>query len=61
MTIGGVSVILLLGILNLGLLFFQLFSGQHLIKVRVGIHKKTGIFLFCSAVIHGVLGILVSL
>lgn len=61
MSIAGVSIILILGILNLGLLLFQLLSGLHLIKVRINIHKKTGITLFCCAVIHAVLGILVSL
>ena len=61
MTIGGISIILLLGILNLGLLVFQLLSGLHRIKVKLGIHKKTGILLFCSAMIHAVLGFLVNL
>lgn len=58
MTIAGISIILLLGILNLGLLVFQLLSGLHRIKVSLGIHKKTGIILFCSALVHGVLGLL---
>ena len=61
MTISGVSIILLLGILNLGLLVFQLLSGLHRIKVKLGIHKKTGILLFGSALIHAVLGFLVNL
>lgn len=59
MTIGGVSIILLLGILNFGLVVFQLLSGLRKIKLRFGIHKKTGIILTCSALIHGVLGLLV--
>jgi hypothetical protein len=61
MTIGGISIILILGILNLGLLVFQLLSGLHRIKVRLGVHKITGVILFCSALIHGVLGFLVNL
>jgi hypothetical protein len=60
MTIGGISIILILGIVNFLLLLFQLSSGLHLIKVPFGIHKKTGISLFIIATIHGLLGILTS-
>ena len=58
MTIGGVSIIFILGILNFLLLVFQLLSGLHVIKVSIGTHKKTGILLLTVAVIHGLLGIL---
>ncbi|MDQ1331191.1 MAG: hypothetical protein QG578_1458 [Thermodesulfobacteriota bacterium] len=61
MTIGGVSIILIGGLLNLMLLLFQLFSGLHYIKVPVGIHKKTGITLVITAFIHGTLGIISNL
>ena len=60
MTIGGVSIILILGLMNLGVLVFQLLTGLRVVKVRIGIHKKSGIFLFVLALIHGALGILAN-
>ena len=56
MTIGGVSIILIGGLVNLTLLLFQLLSGLHYIKVPFGVHKKTGILLVVCAIIHGILG-----
>jgi hypothetical protein len=56
MTIGGVSIILIGGLVNLILLLFQLLSGLHYIKVPFGVHKKTGIILVFCAIIHGILG-----
>jgi len=56
MTIGGVSIILIGGLVNLILLLFQLLSGLHYIKVPFGVHKKTGILLAVCAMIHGILG-----
>ncbi len=56
MTIGGVSIILIGGLVNLILLLFQLLSGLHYIKVPLGVHKKTGILLVVFAIIHGILG-----
>jgi hypothetical protein len=56
MTIGGVSIILILGIVNFFLLLFQLSTGLRWIKVRFGIHRKTGIVLFITATVHGLLG-----
>ena len=60
MAIGGVSIILVLGICNLVLILFQLATGLRFIKVRFGVHKKTGILLLVMALIHGGLAILVS-
>jgi len=60
MTIAGISVILILGIVNFLLLLFQLFSGLHWIKVKFGVHRKAGILLFILATIHGLLGLLAS-
>ncbi len=57
MTIGGVSIILIGGLVNLILLLFQLLSGLRYIKVPFGVHRKTGILLVFCAVIHGILGI----
>jgi len=56
MTIGGVSIILIGGMINLILLLFQLLSGLHYINVPFGVHKKTGILLVVCAMIHGILG-----
>ena len=58
MVIGGISIILILGIINFLLLLFQLATGLRWIKVRFGVHRKTGILLFIIAAIHGLLGIL---
>ncbi len=58
MAIGGISIILILGIINFLFLFFQLATGLRWIKVRFGVHRKTGILLFIIATIHGLLGIL---
>ncbi len=60
MNIGGVSIILLLGILNFLLILFQISTGLHWIKVPFGVHKKTGMTLFISATFHAILAILAS-
>ena len=61
MKTGGVSPILILGIVNLMLVTFQISSGLRWIKVPYGVHRKTGITLFVSAVVHGVLGLIAQL
>ncbi len=58
MTIGGISIILILGFINLGLLVFQLLTGLRYLKVPFGVHKRSGIALFVVALIHGTLGLL---
>jgi len=58
MTIAGISIILILGLCNLVLILFQLASGLRWIRVRPGIHKKTGILLLILAVVHGGLAFL---
>lgn len=60
MKIGGVSIILLLGILNMVLILFQLSSGLRWIKVSFATHRKSGIVLFFSALIHAILAYLAS-
>ena len=57
MQIGGVSIILLFGIINLVLLLFQLSTGMRWIKVPFTTHRKSGIALMISAVIHASLAI----
>lgn len=60
MVIGGISIILILGIINFLLLLFQLSTGLRWIRVKFGVHRKTGILLFIVACIHGFLGILAN-
>jgi hypothetical protein len=57
MNIAGISIILLLGVCNLLLVFFQLLSGLRIIKAGSKIHKKTGITLVVFALAHGLLAI----
>jgi len=57
----GINIILLLGIINLVLVFFQLTSGLKIIKVPFKLHKTCGILLAIGAVLHGVLAIVASL
>ncbi len=58
MNIDGISIILLLGILNFGLILFQFGTGRRWIKVPFGIHRKTGTILLISSFIHGFLAFL---
>ena len=55
MRFGNVSIIQLLGLVNFGLLFFQLATGLRWLKMPLGIHKKTGIALVVAATLHGLL------
>ena len=54
----GSSLVQVLGLINFMLLLFQLFSGQHWIQVKIGIHRKVGLALVASARLHGLLAIL---
>jgi len=56
--IGGISIVLIIGIINFTLILFQLSSGLRLTKVSFLTHKKTGIALLISASLHGLLAIL---
>jgi len=56
--VGGISIVLILGIINFLLILFQLSSGLRLIKVSFLTHRKTGIALLISASLHALLGIL---
>jgi hypothetical protein len=58
MTLFGVSIILILGIINFFLIFLQLASGFRIIKFKPGIHKATGTILFITAFLHGLLAII---
>jgi hypothetical protein len=56
--IGGISIVLILGVINFLLILFQLSSGLRLIKVSFLIHRKTGIVLLISASLHALFAIL---
>ena len=60
MMIGSVSVILILGILNMLLILFQISTGLRWIKVPFQVHRRTGITLFVSAVLHAFLALLAN-
>ena len=60
MTIAGVSIILILGVVNLGLVLFQAASGLRIIKPKFGVHKKAGLVLLVFALAHGVLALWVN-
>jgi hypothetical protein len=40
------------GITNLILVIFQLLSGLHIVKVNINLHKKAGMALCFSALLH---------
>lgn len=61
MKVGGISIILLLGILNLMLVLFQMSSGLRWIRAPIGIHKRTGITLLISATLHAILAYIASM
>ena len=57
MAIGGISVILILGIINFLLVLVQLAGGLRWVEVSFGTHKKTGILLAVTASLHGLMAI----
>ena len=57
MAIGGISLILILGIVNGLLVFMQLAGGLRWVGISFATHKKTGILLAVTATLHGLLAI----
>jgi hypothetical protein len=55
MRIFGVSIILILGILNLLLVALQLLGGLRIVKIPFKVHRTCGILLVISSVLHGIL------
>jgi len=55
-----INIILWLGIINIILALFQLLSGLRIIKVKFKIHRRLGITLFITALVHGALAILIN-
>ena len=58
MSVGGVSVVLILGLVNFLLLLFQLATGLRWVKVPPGVHRRAGFGLIGSGVLHGGLALL---
>ncbi|MDH7513642.1 MAG: hypothetical protein HPY46_02105 [Candidatus Aminicenantes bacterium] len=58
MTIAGVSIVLLLGIVNLILVVFQVSTGKKWVKVHFAWHRRLGLLLLFTALIHAVLAYL---
>lgn len=52
------SIILLLGIVNFLLLLFQLLTGMHWMKVKIGVHRKAGVLLVVVASVHALIALL---
>ena len=61
MSIFGVSLILILGVANFILIWFQLASGRRWIKVPISVHRKTGVALVVCGTAHAALAALASL
>lgn len=51
------AIIELFGIINLLLVLFQVSSGLRLFKVSFAVHKKTGLLLLLTALVHGSLAV----
>jgi hypothetical protein len=60
MKIGGVSIILVLGFINMILILFQLSTGLRWIKVPFQLHRGSGMVLFISAALHGIFAYLAN-
>lgn len=58
MTIAGVSLVLILGILNLVLVLFQVSTGKKWLRVNFAWHRRLGLVLLLTAIAHGVLAYL---
>jgi hypothetical protein len=60
MKIGGASIILILGFINMILILFHFSTGLRWVKVPFGVHRRTGMILFISAALHGIFAYLAN-
>ena len=60
MRIGGVSIIFLLGMLNMVLVLFQISTGKRWLRLPFVVHRVSAAVLFFSAALHAFLAILVN-
>jgi hypothetical protein len=51
------TLVQLLGVINFLLVLFQVSSGLRFIKIPFTLHRKAGLLLFFTALIHGTLAI----
>ncbi len=58
MAIAGISLVLILGIVNLALVFFQVSTGKKWLKVNFLWHRRLGVLLLLTAIVHAVLAYL---
>ncbi|MDD8031600.1 MAG: hypothetical protein PHQ25_06315 [Acidobacteriota bacterium] len=55
MTRAGVSLVIILGIINLLLVLFQVSTGKRWLKVNFIWHRRLGLLLLFTAIIHAIL------
>jgi len=60
MTIGGFSILWITGMLNALLVLFQAGSGLGYFKIPFKVHRKTGIALIFTAMIHALFALLTN-
>ena len=47
------KLVMIMGAVNILLVFFQLLSGLRIIKVSYTLHRRTGMLLLVCAIVHG--------
>lgn len=55
MTIAGLSLVLILGLINLFLVLFQISTGKKWLKLKFTWHRRLGVLLLFTAVVHAIL------
>ncbi len=55
MSMGGVSLVLMLGLINLLLVLFQVSSGKRILKINFSWHRRLGLILLFTAMLHALL------
>lgn len=58
MTLAGISIVLILGIINLLLVLFQVSTGKKWLKVKFTWHRRLGVLLLFTAIVHAILAYL---
>jgi len=58
MTIAGMSLVFLFGTINLLLVIFQVSTGKKWLKVNFKFHRRLGVVLLFTAILHAVLAYL---
>lgn len=58
MIIAGISLVLLLGIVNLILILFQVSTGKKWVKIHFTWHRRLGVLLLLTALVHAILAYL---